>query len=204
MMSGQMKLRYSAGSPFVRKVVVAARLLGLADRVQFVDGADDPGDAMRGLNPLHKMPLLLCADDTTIYDSPVILEYFDSLAGGGKIIPPAGPQRFWALTRQALADGLTEAVILIRYEDRWREPHQRSDKWIAHQQTKIDRALDAFEADPPDGAFGGVDQISLLCAVDFLERRAGPAWRAKRPRLSAWLDHVLASVPAAAETRPPL
>ena len=82
-----LKLRYSPGSPYGRKAAIAAKHLKLDQRITLVDSDADADDRLRKLNPLKKIPLLVLEDDTVIFDSPVILEYFDLLAGGGKIIP---------------------------------------------------------------------------------------------------------------------
>src|SRR5215216_45359 len=99
-------LRSSPASPFGRKVKISADLLGLADRIQVTEADTlDPNDVLRQQNPLGKIPVLLLEDGTALYDSRVIVEYLDELAGGGRIIPP-GTARFMALREQALADGI--------------------------------------------------------------------------------------------------
>ena len=65
----------------------------------------DPEDDIRGINPLGKIPAL-DTGDTVIFDSRVILEYLDSQAGGGKILPAGGDDRYAVLTMAALADAL--------------------------------------------------------------------------------------------------
>ena len=97
-------LRSSAASPFGRKVKLAASILGLSDRIEIV-AADtlNPEDSIRQQNPLGKIPVLITEDGASIYDSPVILEYLDRRAGGGKIIPTEAKARFAALTLEALA-----------------------------------------------------------------------------------------------------
>jgi glutathione S-transferase len=67
-----------------------------------------------------------------VYDSSVIVEYLDALASGGRIIPDGGG-RFAAVTRQSLADGIMDAGILRRYEQRFRAPEFRSSRWVEHQ-----------------------------------------------------------------------
>ena len=144
-------LRSAAGSPFARKVRIAAAVLDLEDRIE-ISSADtgDPEDSLRTQNPLGKIPALVLEDGETIFDSAVIVEYLDWLAGGGKIIPAEPKARFRSLTQQALADGISDAAVLLRYETLWREPDMRSEKWMAHQRDKIARALRAFEAAPPE------------------------------------------------------
>ena len=83
-----MILRSSPPSPFGRLTKIAAHVLGLYDQitVEFTD-TNDANDSIRAQNPLGKIPALILDDGRVIYDSRVIVEYMDSLAGGGKIIP---------------------------------------------------------------------------------------------------------------------
>ncbi len=118
-----MKLRYSPASPFARKVRIAAAVLGLAERIELVPAdTGNPEDSLRRENPLGKIPTLILEDGTTLYDSRVIEQYLDDLAGGGKLLPAGGPARFQMLVRQTLADGLTDATLLLVYEGRFRQP----------------------------------------------------------------------------------
>ena len=98
-----MILRSSPPSPFGRKVKIAAAILGLKDRLSVVVAdTNDPQDSLRAQNPLGKIPALLLEDGSTLFDSAVIVEYLDWLAGGDKIIPADPATRFGVLTRQAL------------------------------------------------------------------------------------------------------
>src|SRR4029078_3508789 len=137
-----MILRSSPPSPFGRKVKLALGILGLESDVT-TDKADptDASDSLRQQNPLGKIPALIIEDGTVLYDSPVILEYLDTRAGGGKIIPGEPDARLAALTLQALCDGILDAGILLVYEGRWRPPEMAVQKWIAHQRGKVERAL---------------------------------------------------------------
>ncbi|MDE3176290.1 MAG: glutathione S-transferase [Pseudomonadota bacterium] len=196
-----MMLRSSSASPFARKIRIAAAVLGFSDRIEVAPAdTSDPADPLRAQNPLGKIPTLVLADGRAIYDSAVILEYLDFLAGGGKLIP-AGEARFDALTRAALADGVADAAILTIYEQRWRDAATHSARWLDHQSGKIARALAAFEAAAPDPARVDVAGIALACALGYLDLRFGGKWRAGHPGLVAWLDGFAAQVPAFEATR---
>jgi glutathione S-transferase len=194
-------LRAAAASPFVRKVRIVASVLGLEDRIE-ISAADtgDPDDALRRQNPLGKIPALILETGETIFDSAVIVDYLDWLAGGGKAIPSEPQARFRSLTQQTLADGIAEAAVLIRYENVWREPPQRSEKWIAYQSEKIARALRAFEAQPPEELIDA-GTIGLACALGYLDLRFEGAWRADHPRLVAWLEVFSEATPSFEATR---
>jgi glutathione S-transferase len=198
-----MILRSAAPSPFVRKVRIAAAVLGLEGEIT-IEPADtvDPSDSVRRQNPLGKIPVLILDDGTALYDSRVILEYLDHHAGGGCIIPRAPTARFAALCQQALCDGLLDAAILRVYEGRWRPPEHHVAKWVEHQAGKISRALATLEAAPPGlDAPPHVGQITAACALGYLDLRFEGTWRRDHPRLVAWLDRFAAAVPAFATTR---
>ena len=128
-------VRTSFGSPFGRKARIAVSVLGLDGKVKVESATTtDPSDPLRQQNPLGKIPVLVLDDGSAIYDSPVILEYLDHLAGGGKIIPTDFKARLDALRLQALADGIMDASILIVYEGRYRPAEKHEQKWLDLQQ----------------------------------------------------------------------
>ncbi|MFI5014602.1 MAG: glutathione S-transferase family protein [Hyphomicrobiales bacterium] len=198
-----MILRTGAASPFGRKVRIAAAVLGLADRIEVVPAdASSSEDPLRKDNPLGKIPVLVLDTGTAIYDSRVIVDYLDMLAGGGKTVP-LGARRFEALTLQALADGILDASILRVYEVRHRREEKREPSWVAYQADKVARALARLESDPPElpGAIPDVGQITVACALGYQDLRFEGKWRADHPKLVAWLDAFAKAVPAFEETR---
>ncbi|HUO53510.1 MAG TPA: glutathione S-transferase C-terminal domain-containing protein, partial [Rhodoblastus sp.] len=136
---------------------------------------------------------------------PVIVDFLDDLAGGGRVLPKERAARYAALTLEALADGICDASLLQVYEVRMRAENERSASWIAHQSSKVERALGALEADPP-AALTRADQadvgaVALACALGYLDLRFEGAWRAGHPRLVDWLGSFAAAVPAFGATK---
>jgi glutathione S-transferase len=198
-------LRSTLTSPFGRKARMAIDVLGLGDRVTLLPGDPlDENDTLRRQNPLGKMPCLVLADGGTIYDSGVIIEYLAEVAGTERLLPARGPARFQALTLARLADGITEAAILVVYEGRFRDPSTHSERWLAHQRGKITRALAAFEKSPPDPAKTDIVAIGLSCALGYLDWRKPVEWRQTCPRLAAWLAAFAKNEPAFERTRAPV
>jgi glutathione S-transferase len=195
-------LRSSPASPFGRKVKIAAAVLGLSGQIEIVAAdTNDPAEPLRQQNPLGKIPTLVLKDGTTLFDSRVIVDYLDHLAGGGRIIP-TGEARFAQLRLMALADGICDAALLQVYEVRFRPEANRDSAWVANQAGKVSRALTALEITPPPlGDIPQIGEIALACALGYLDLRFAGAWRADHPKLVAWLDAFAAKVPAFEATR---
>ena len=202
-----MKLHSSPTSPYVRKVRVLLLETGLHDQVDQVAQAAspiEPNPVVNADNPLGKVPALHTDDGMSLYDSPVICEYLDSLHDGAKMFPGSGRARWLALRRQALGDGLLDAALLGRYEAASRPPEMLWPEWMAGQMLKIERSLDAMQAEAGDLAeIVDIGAITLACALGYLDFRYGENdWRASRPALAAWYDGF-AQRPAMRETMPP-
>ncbi len=201
-----MKLYHSPASPYVRKVMVLAQETGLLDRIEVVGVATTPLAPDAGVaaaNPVKKIPALVADDGMTLFDSPVICEYLDSLHGGTRMFPD-GKARWQALRLQAAADGMLDAALLVVYESRFREEAMRNQGWVDGQLAKIAGALDAFEAEAD--SFGDrvdIGTISVGCGLGYIDFRLGHLnWRDSRPKLAAWYERFSAR-PSMQATRPP-
>ena len=191
-----MKLRFAAASPFVRKVVVMALETGLSERIERVTTSVSPvrpNEDVAKENPLVKVPALTTDDGLVLYDSPVICEYLDTLHDGPKMFPAAGPARWTALKQQALADGLMEAAILVRYEN-LRPEEMRWKDWVESQMRRVRGALSALEIETQAGALSGpltIGTITIACALGYLDfRYANEGWRLRHRQLAAWFEEM--------------
>jgi glutathione S-transferase len=180
-----MKLFWSSRSPFVRKVMIAAHELGLAEGIEtmrVVVDAANPNPAVTKYNPLGRIPTLVLNDGTALQDSSVIVEFLNETARGS-LYPPPGADRWRALTEQSLADGMMEADIRWMEERRLPEPERR-ESVVAGMRAKITAALDSVEAPPTGLTVGAIAMASALAHLDF--RLPDLQWRSGRPRLDAW------------------
>jgi len=200
-----MRLLSAPPSPYGRKVKMTAIVKGVMDciTVETVNPSVPGNPTLNAANPLGKIPALILANGTALYDSRVICEYLDSLSPQPPLFPPVGAERFNVLTRASRAEGLMDAALLVVYEDRFRPEEKRSSDWVARQQGKIDATLAVFEADLPHVS-GPVDisHIGLAAALGYLDFRLGGRWRAAHPGLVAWLDRFAAGNPAYGQTAP--
>lgn len=201
-----MLLHWSPRSPFVRKVMVVAHELGLQDRldcVRTVVGGTIIHSELMTQNPLGKLPTLVLADARVLYDSHVICEYFDSLDSGPRLFPAEGEARMAALRRHALGDGMLD-VALAWLGERARPAERQSAAHIALWRAKLQACVDHLEAEAEELAATsfGIGHVGIGIALGYLDFRfAAEGFRARHPRIGAWLDDfnarpaVLANAP---------
>lgn len=187
----RLTLLYQSHSPYARKVLVCAHELGLAGRLEVVHHETSPtnrNDAVFAQNPLGKVPVLLTQDAGALFDSVVICDYLDRFVGAGRLIPRDGPARYEALRLQALAQGLCDAGIALRWETVRRPEALRYPPLAEGQATKLIEAYDNLEAQADLAGPVTVGQIALATALDWLAFRGMPDFRERAPRLAAWHD----------------
>jgi glutathione S-transferase len=182
-----MKLFYAPRSPFARKPRIVLHEVGLARGIDLVVVDPWKDDTLRENNPLCKVPTLILDDGSALYDSCVICEYLDELADG-TIFPKTSVDRWDALRRQALGDGLAEAVIR-RHVEQLDAPSERAAAVIRRQEAAIDAAIGALDAAPSQGERFDIGDIAVLAALAYLVFRSPEiAWRERFPRAALWLD----------------
>ena len=185
-----MKIFYSAGSPFVRKVMVVAHELGCADAIERLPSAAGPvkrDETIRAENPLGQVPTFITDGGEAIFDSRVICEYLDATRGDGSLFG-AGSERWSRLTMAAAADGLAGAALLARYEGFLRPEDKRWPDWVEGQLAKVRDAIGWFEtrADGLGDRFD-IGTISFGCALAYVDFRfADLGWRDHSPEAAAW------------------
>jgi glutathione S-transferase len=204
-MPEKLRLHWSPRSPFVRKVLIAAHETGVFERLDLVRSPvafDRPNAELMRDNPLNKIPTLVLADGTALYDSFVICDYFDRISGGARLIPVEPDARQTALRRHALGHGFIDLLILFRNErDRVAGPSRpHLDAYAlkrAATLAALEREIDAL----PSDRFG-IDHIAIGCALSYLDFRFGDLdWRADHPALARWQAGFDAR-PSVAATRP--
>lgn len=204
---GQMILHWSPRSPYVRKVMIALHEMGLQDRIRTVRtivGGTTPHWELMKINPLGKIPTLELGDGTVLYDSPVIIEYLDTLHTGPKLIPASGPERLTALRRHALGQGMLDAALPLlgegfRPKEKQSEPHM--ELWRA----KLRACADALEheADSLASIPFTIGHLAIGVALAYLDFRFDAMqWRDGHPRLSAW--HAMFNERPAVRANPPV
>jgi len=211
-----MKLLYQTHSPYARKVLVAAYELGLQASLTVIHHETSPtrrNEDVFALNPLGKVPVLICDDGTVLFDSNVICEYLDGLHAGSALIPVQPQLRVRALKMQALAQGIADAGIAARWESerrpaqlRWRSMHDGQVHKVAAACDFLERELGgaaageaAVGATPAGGVANALDargpnigDIALATALSWVEFRQVYDFARGRPRLARWYTALCA------------
>lgn len=204
-----MQLLYQTHSPYARKALVFAHEAGLAGRIEVVHHETSPtlrNAEVYAQNPLGKVPVLIRPGLTPLFDSDVICAYLDTLHGGPRLIPADGEARWHALQWQAVAQGLADAGIKVRWETVRRPQALRYDALREGYTQKLLESYDWLERTLDDDAPVHVGHIAVATALSWLAFRQLPDFRAGRPRLSAWFDGFerrdsMRATPLSGETR---
>jgi glutathione S-transferase len=201
-----MKLIGTPGSPYTRKV----RVVLAEKRIDYDFVNDAPSAAATQVpkyNPLGKVPILVIDDETTVFDSRVIVEYLDQASPVSKLIPEDTRPRVQVRRWEALADGCTDAIAAIVAEKR-RPADLQSVDWMARQQAKVDRTLKVMSHELGarswcSGEFFNLSDIAVGCCLGFVGLRLpGLDWRGAYPNL-AKLSDKLARRRSFKDTAPP-
>lgn len=184
-----MQLLYQTHSPYARKVLVFVHEIGLADRVEVIHHETSPtqkNETVFAQNPLGKVPVLIRPGAPALFDSDVICAYLDTLHAGQPLIPSSGEARWQALQLQAVAQGLCESGIALRWETVRRPEALRypplADGFTLKLTSTCQWLEDHLDVDGPVT----LGHIAVATALSWLDFRELPSFR-PFARLSAWM-----------------
>lgn len=183
-----MKLHYSSASPFVRKVMVTAIECGFGEALTLLPtNPHQSAPDLVAANPFSKVPALELDNGDVIFESLLICEYLDEMAGGGIVLPKDKKLRFPVLRRHALGSGLMEVSVLRRVES-IRSKDADRDNNIVRQVMITNRVLDYLDATAETlGDVLDLGNVSIAIALDYVDFRfSSDSWRQRRSRLACW------------------
>src|SRR5689334_5178671 len=201
-----MKLLASLASPYTRKVrvVLAEKKIECDLELADVNPVENPVNAS---NPLGKVPTLVLDDGMALYDSRVIVEFLDARSPINRLIPDETRDRVAVRRWEALADGVLDAGLLVRYEA-LRDKKERSKAWNDKQLARMQRGLEQMSADLGERPFCHGERYSLAdiaagCCIGWLDfRKPGEIdWLAQYPALGQHYRKLMER-PAFADTVP--
>ena len=162
-------------SPYVRRVAISLRLMGLPFEHRCVS-VFRTYDEFRAINPVVKAPSFVCNDGTVLMDSSLIIDYLEHcVAPGKKLTPDGGPERREALRLIGLAMAACEKCVQIHYEKSLRPEEKRHMPWLERVTTQANAAFEALEASAAkveapqwlQGARFNAADVAVACAWRF-------------------------------------
>ncbi len=202
-----MKLLGTPRSPYVWKVRIAFEEKGIP--YEYVIAPADPNSNVAKYNPLGKIPVLICNDGTSLYDSAVIVEYLDECGSAPRLVPESFADRIEVKRWQALGDGIVDSVVHISQDQRRPSAVQQSAEWYLNYRKKIDAGLTTMERDLGSRPFCHRDAFTLAditcgMALGYLDRALPELkWRNSFFALSRHAER-LSQRPSFRKTLPPL
>jgi glutathione S-transferase len=201
-----MKLLASPASPYTRKVRIVLTEKKIDCDLELVDvhPAENP---VNRHNPLGKIPTLILDDGTALYDSRVIVEFLDGKSPISRLIPEDLRDRVAVRRWEALADGVLDAGLLVRYES-MRDKKEQSKAWSDKQLSRMKRGMAQMTSELAERPWCHAERYSLAdialgCCLGWLGfRKPGDVdWHREYPALGRHYEKLMAR-PAFAETVP--
>lgn len=203
-----MILYWSARSPYVRKVMVCAHELGIADRIQRVArvaSADGTYAEFQKINPVGQIPALLLDDGTVVPNSTVICDYLATNFGGEALLPAGGAARLDVMRRYGFGEGVIDRAI------RWVSENLRPRELRSEKVTEANRHAVRLTLDLLEGEVRGwprerfdLGDIAVSCSLGYLDfRHSRFDWRSGHPGLADYYAHHAARPSMRATPQPP-
>lgn len=190
------KLFISLTSPYARK----ARITAIEKNIDIEVAVDVPWNEDTGvikLNPLGKVPVLQTEAGEALYDSRVIVEYFDSFPGP-KLIPEQIQDRIKVKHLEALADGIMDASLALFAERRKRPQELQHPWWIERQFGKVHRGLKHLDERIANNKFFHgqtltIADIAVASALGYVGLRFSDdfKWQERYPNLAMFYSRML-------------
>ena len=192
-------------SPYARKVRIQlaekAIPFELVTEVPWNDDTRTPE-----FNPLEKLPILICDNGETVYESRYVNEWVEMHHPSPPLMPGDRDTLLLAKRFEILADGVCDACLLVFWE-RARDEDKRSQEWTDRQLRKRTGGLREISRLLGDKAFCVGDRLTLAdiavgAMLGWLRVRMPELdWRAQYPNLAALQDRLEAR-PSFRDTAP--
>lgn len=135
-------------SPFVRRVAITMRMLGL-EYNHWPLSIFQSYDQFRKVNPLVKVPTLVCDDGEMLVDSTLIIDHIEGLAERS-LMPRNLSTRRAALQQIGVALVAAEKVAQRIYELKVRPEEYRYEPWLQRINEQLLSSLEILEESVSD------------------------------------------------------
>lgn len=179
-----------------QKAAIALHELGLPYELKLVDGSPEVSAEFGKLSPFAKMPVLI--DDAagkTVFESSIVIEYLDRLAGVGRMIPVDPEAALEARLMDRIIDNYVGGPMNRIVFNRLGRAGTPDPVAMGQDAQQLETAWDLLEARLSDGRTWGAGETFTLadcCAAPILTyaRRIVPF--GDRPHLKAWHGRLMA------------
>ena len=195
------QLTFSPISPYVRKVRLASYFIGISQQIELVNPESDTFQKIKSKNTLSKIPVLIKENGDYLFDSRVIIDFFNRQKG--ILIPEK--ERDLVLTRCALSEGIIDAALLFVYSIRYAGEKEPSKVWQDLQIDKIKNSLTFLNKDISNWNFQNkmnASHIGLIVALDYLSFRKVFDWKKDLKNLIDWHKNISKELPGYIDTFP--
>ncbi|EJL92470.1 glutathione S-transferase [Pseudomonas sp. GM102] len=191
-----MKLIGMLDSPYVRRVAISAKCLGISLEHESVSVFRN-FEQFQQINPVVKAPTLVLDDGEVLMDSTLIIDYLEALAAPGKsLIPNDLEQRLRSLRLIGLALAACEKSVQLYYERNLRPAEIQYAPWVERVEGQLAAAYSALERElekqplKTDGSIAQ-DGITLAVAWSFTNLMVPDQVEAARfARISAFTEYA--------------
>ncbi|PZW90861.1 glutathione S-transferase [Pseudomonas sp. 478] len=163
-----MKLIGMLDSPYVRRVAISAKRLGIPLEHQSVS-VFRHFEQFQQINPVVKAPTLVLDDGEVLIDSTLILDYLEALAGpSNSLMPRDLKQRLRSLRLIGLALAACEKSVQLYYERNLRPAEIQFEPWVERVEGQLAAAYSALERElemQPLKTDGTIAQDGITLAV---------------------------------------
>jgi glutathione S-transferase len=163
-----MKLIGMLDSPYVRRVAISAKCLGIPLEHQSVS-VFRHFEQFQQINPVVKAPTLVLDDGEVLIDSTLILDYLEALAGPANSLMPSDlKQRLRSLRLIGLALAACEKSVQLYYERNLRPAEIQFEPWVERVEGQLAAAYSALERElemQPLKTDGTIAQDGITLAV---------------------------------------
>ena len=191
-----MKLIGMLDSPYVRRVAISAKCLGIQLEHQSVS-VFRHFEQFQQINPVVKAPTLVLGNGDVLIDSTLIIDYLEALAGtGNSLMPTDIDQRVRSLRLIGLALAACEKSVQLYYERTLRPVEIQFEPWVERVEGQLAAAYLALERELEKQSLktdGSITQDGITLAVAWsFTRLVVPeqADAAQFPRIAAYTAYA--------------
>lgn len=186
-----MKLYFTQGSPFARKVRMLTRFTGQDGDVEEIETTvRDPNAVVLAHNPSGKVPTLVLDDGSVLSESLLITSYLEERAGP-RALNGTGADRWAHFGFDGFVTAAADNIAWRLRETLLKEEDKRSPTFLKLETDRARRNFDALEAAVETRLAAPVrtGHLSTAALLAFADARVDPAeWREGRPKLTAWYE----------------